>query len=780
MVRASCLLTVGALLLGAATASAAAPRSEPVRGGTNGFLTKPSDERPAALALDYVRDHPSTFGLDLNDLSGLRLVRSYRFGGGATHLQWEQVYRGIPVFGPGLRANVAADGRLINVGEGAAPDPGVKSIGPRLSALDALLAAARSAGVAIAPGHASRAVGAARATSFSRGYRASLTIYGGDRLAWRVLLRADPTHVYDAVVDSTSGATLYRVNMVKEANAAHVFEHYPGAPGHETRIAVDLGLHGWISSATKLLGPYAHVYSDANDDIDGFPPADPPVDPTDEIPPDSSGDWEFPFDARPASGGQSCPAVPGCSWNAFVSGFGWATNRAQEATQLFYYVNNFHDHLRDAGGIAFGPSSGNFEGADAVQAQVDDGAATISTGGPCGPSPYVNNAYAIPVPEGQPLMLQFYLWSSLCTGRGEYDVNPVDDALIVYHEYTHGMTNRLVTYGDGTPAMEGWQAGAEDEALADFYALDYLVTQGLAADTAAPGELQAGVYENDPLRSQPWDCPVGAAATACPGNGNAGSGGYTYGDFGHISGLGPEVHADGEIFVETLWDLRNAEIAAYGPANGVARTRALVTDGLRLAPANPTFLAMRNAILQADLNRGYGDRGRIWAVFARRGMGYRATTTGTDDTSPTQDFSVPPVVRVDPPPPPDRTRPTISGTSLTKRRIKIGARAAFRFTLSEVSTVELSFARAKSGRRYKGRCRSATRKLRRKPRCTRYLAAGSIVKINMSTGAHSVGFSGTLRGHALPLGAYKVTLRATDAAGNRSRAVTTTLRIVRR
>ena len=58
------------------------------------------------------------------------------------------------------------------------------------------------------------------------------------------------------------------------------------------------------------------------------------------------------------------------------------------------------------------------------------------------------------------------------------------------------------------------------------------------------------------------------------------------------------------------------------------RARALITDGLRLAPANPSFLDMRNAILQADLNRGFGDSGRIWAVFAARGMGFLATTTG--------------------------------------------------------------------------------------------------------------------------------------------------------
>ena len=63
----------------------------------------------------------------------------------------------------------------------------------------------------------------------------------------------------------------------------------------------------------------------------------------------------------------------------------WQTNRDQAGNQLFYYVNNFHDYLRDTPGIGFGPSSGNFENADAVDAQVEDGADLLEAG---------NNDYA--------------------------------------------------------------------------------------------------------------------------------------------------------------------------------------------------------------------------------------------------------------------------------------------------------------------------------------------------------------------------------------------------
>ena len=49
----------------------------------------------------------------------------------------------------------------------------------------------------------------------------------------------------------------------------------------------------------------------------------------------------------------------------------------------------------------------------------------------------MNNAASIPAPDGQPLLMQIYLWSSVCSpGSTVHDVNAADDALIVYHEYT--------------------------------------------------------------------------------------------------------------------------------------------------------------------------------------------------------------------------------------------------------------------------------------------------------------------------------------------------------
>ncbi len=352
-----------------------------------------------------------------------------------------------------------ADGRLINVGAGAQPDPRVASIEPRLSALDALLAAGRAVGAAVVPGQPTRRGGVERATDFADGQRASLTVMG-DRLAWRVLLRADARHFYDAVVDADNGDTLYRVNLVREATAL-AFDNYPGAPQGGTQTAKVFD-PPWLTASDSLMGQNAHVYTDPEDDIDGFPPPAPDPAPGHEIAPSAPGAWNYTQEVHPAtSPGQDCPPV-GCSWNNFALGFSWRDNLAQAGTQLFYFVNLFHDHLRDAPGIGFGASSNNFEGSDRVNAQVDDGAATAAppdddfpacSGGPSGQG-YTNNAFVIPVPEGMPLVMQLYLWSSFCTGGSEYDVNPADDALIVYHEYTHGMTNRLVTDAGRVPGDE--------------------------------------------------------------------------------------------------------------------------------------------------------------------------------------------------------------------------------------------------------------------------------------------------------------------------------------
>ena len=126
-----------------------------------------------------------------------------------------------------------------------------------------------------------------------------------------------------------------------------------------------------------------------------------------------------------------------------------------------------------------------------------------------------------------------------------------------------------------------------------------------------------------------------AGVENCPGpDTGAGDGGYTYGDLGEIIGF-PEVHADGEIWVQALWDLRTAI--------GTNVSERLVTRGMELSPPDPSFLDMRNAIIQADVVASGGTHvDEIWQVFARRGMGYYASSISGDDVEVVEDFELPP------------------------------------------------------------------------------------------------------------------------------------------
>ncbi len=188
------------------------------------------------------------------------------------------------------------------------------------------------------------------------------------------------------------------------------------------------------------------------------------------------------------------------------------------------------------------------------------------------------------------------------------------------------------------------------EAWSDWYAMDYL-TANEPAEGRSGGRRRGPAVE---LHLRRTDRLAARAGARLPGRRDGqqfdacGDGGFTYADYGKVLGTyGPEVHADGEIWGQTLWDLRTALIRAAiargdGAANGAVYARQLVTDAMRLSPSEPSFLDMRDAILTADSNVGGSAHDVIWQVFAARGMGYYATTENGWDPAPVADFSTPP------------------------------------------------------------------------------------------------------------------------------------------
>jgi hypothetical protein len=291
------------------------------------------------------------------------------------------------------------------------------------------------------------------------------------------------------------------------------------------------------------------------------------------------------------------------------------------ATNLFFQHNRIHDEYYALG---FTETAGNFQldngskggsGGDPIRGLVQAGAAS-------GGSPTYtgrDNAYMLTLDDGIPPWSGMFLWEPIDDAfEGPYRDGSFDMS-VIQHEYTHGLSTRYVAGGS---ALGSHQAGSMGEGWSDWYALNHgfkagLLTQPIVGDYVT-GNPTRGIrnwnYDQNPT---------------------------TFGDIGYDL-TGPEVHADGEIWTATLWDLRKALVARYGAAKGADVAARLVTDGMPLTAPDPSFLDARDGILAADLDRYHGENtDLIWSVFAKRGAGASAHSDTGDDTDPTPAFDHP-------------------------------------------------------------------------------------------------------------------------------------------
>ena len=181
------------------------------------------------------------------------------------------------------------------------------------------------------------------------------------------------------------------------------------------------------------------------------------------------------------------------------------------------------------------------------------------------------------------------------------------DPDVVFHEYTHGLTNRLVGGPLNDTALEAVQSGGMGEGWSDFFACIQL-------DKIVVGDWV--VNRSSGIRTFRYD-------DAFPDN---------FGDLGTGRYVGDAVHNLGEIWCATLMRLSRRL--------GKWETAQVVVDALKLTSANPSFLAARDAILLAadrySAARGDDDAARaaftrtVWEVFAHFGMGPGARTHGAE------------------------------------------------------------------------------------------------------------------------------------------------------
>lgn len=656
----------------------------------SGFLSGASPIRGTAdverLARSWIGAHRDLFGLPDAAVSSLAVTRNGALPDGGPHaLVFRVMYGDIPTFAGGtLGVNVARDGRIVSVWADTGP-VGALSLAPAISASDAVAAVARAEKIAgFAP--AVRGVAAKRAdrlTVFDAGgldapHNARLVAFptaAGPRLAWRVFFAKSAEEMLSTAVDATNGALLFRNNQVAHAEGK-VFQNYPGAPRGGTQEivsfdgdptaspltwvglpvnatqAVDLrttignNIFAWtdwhqykltpnLSPAPLSIGLFRFQQNPAPDSM--------PFAPDGRFNYDYANAWRaakceptttparVPLPGpppSPAPGGVSAPISRTVHNPAYIQ------DRDATVTNIFYLGNRIHDL---AYGYGFDEEFGNFQwenfgrGGEAKDPLRFQSQAGILARGS------LNNANMFtPADGGEPADViatgptefipprsnMYLVRRAANVPHDEYYCADTDfDPAVAWHEYIHGISNRMVGGPDDADALSGQQAGSMGEAWSDWIAMALLHQLGVETrGTAAiyfSGNTSRGI-RNYALDANP----------------------LTYGDFGYIGF--PQVHADGEIWSATLWDLRAALIKAHGKAKGQDVALHLVFDGLAMGPRLPTYLDMRDAILAADKAHFAGkDAALIWRVFARRGMGVSAKADNSNDATPTPAFDVP-------------------------------------------------------------------------------------------------------------------------------------------
>jgi extracellular elastinolytic metalloproteinase len=618
-------------------------------GRLNGYLTAPSTAPARTVAMDYVRSHLSALGLTSADVSTFRFHHDYVDTLGLHNLSWSQVADGRTVFGNGLKVKVTRDGRVLDV-QGS-PVSGLarlataaQHVTAHLTAARARKASARDVGGQL-DSHATVAssrAGTSTSTVWSNNDFARRVWFltpSGLRPGWSTYVQTS-AGAYQHVVDAGTGRVLYRHSNTDNADGdAYVYGYYPGAPRGGKAKVVNLFKKGYLTRGQHFLrGTSVITWDDVNDDNKISKNEKAPV-------PGTAHKAQFKLRPFGKSVSGFCSKHYRCTWQPDKP-FSWKVNRKADAVQAFYFASNYHHYLEQAP-IGFTKAAGNFttKGGDPVHLNALDGANTLRNaqghriGLPDGN--HIDNANMDTPPDGTPPTMQMYLWHAPGANDKQEPYVPTSsafDASVEYHEYTHGLSNRLVVDATGNSTLNDIQAGAMGEAWSDYYAMDYLVTKGFVHDTKKSGQVFEGKYlmaGRQPFRTMAIDCPVHSKANGCVSAANPKHhGGYTYSAFPKVSG-GPEVHSSGEIWAQTLWDLRKAL------GHKVADT--LITRAMSISVDDPDYLDMRNAIVQADVVAYQGRyRNQIWHIFANRGMGFFAGSTNSADTNPKNDFHMPP------------------------------------------------------------------------------------------------------------------------------------------
>lgn len=292
-----------------------------------------------------------------------------------------------------------------------------------------------------------------------------------------------------------------------------------------------------------------------------------------------------------------------------------ATGDDQKILNTFYYCCYMHDFFYLLG---FDEAAGNFQDVQfAGPGAASDLVIAWVYGG------RVNGTATMTTPtDGLAPIMKMGLLSS--TNR-----HTAFSADVVFHEFTHGVTNRCVGGRLNAQALAKPQSRSMGEGWSDFFALTVQNYYRQVEQTALGTWL---AKDKGGIRGYPYDDNF-------PG---------TFHDMGR--GRYTEVHNVGEIWCATLMSLNRLFVEKFGKDKGYNLTWRLVFDGLQTTPADPSFLDARDEIYDAldDLLAAGGISSSDCVIakdaakktFAKYGMGPRATSWGPSLYGVTSDFSI--------------------------------------------------------------------------------------------------------------------------------------------
>ncbi len=568
-------------------------------------LSPPSSAAPEVIARSLLRSHADLLGLRPDEVEALR-VSSIVPGAGGAHVHFAQTAGGLEVVGGGANVNINRDGSVRSLGTHLYAGAG--RLGPaaltapeaaRIAALDVYPDILFTGQVATAEKDGQQRT-VLSAEGMGRDVVARLVLLPmrqGTRLAWEVDL-AEPTVEtnYRILVDAGDGSILTRQDRTLRASARVLLTGKPDpvteevSPAQHQLVTIpavtDESPSGWISGAgTSLAGN--NVTSHMR--WIGEPGLSEP-----------SAVYDYPFNTLDAS---------------LVNAWWWA--------------NDAHDRYYSLG---FDEPGGNFQqdnfgrgglgGDPLAMVERQDGPTWFS-----------------PTADGIPPQISIG-WSS-CRYCGDHDGWPENggdrsDAFnrtVVYHEYTHGVSTRMVGGPSDPDCLWYVQAGALGEGWSEILAASLFGgSRGCAAGEEGYGSFDA---------RQDLD----------------------YADLCQVLAGGCEVHVDGMVWEGVLWDIRESMVA-LDPAGGVEKYHRIVVDSFAEIPCHPDMVDARDAMLDADtVLYGSVHHAAMWNAFARRGFGEGASSTGELDTAPVVSFVTPSAYVCSPPAAPTGLTATADGSN---------------------------------------------------------------------------------------------------------------------